>query len=238
MALHRFSLTLCPALAVAALIAAGVAAGPAAADEIPAGSVSVGRACYVNTARKLAQITVTGSGWEAGSSIELTDTLGRISATATVSSSGTFTADVTAPEVDSYTGQQIADRIKASYEGDPGLPSDTGASADSASFLTTNYAVLQSGNPKNPGEKTIFELSGFTPGATVYAHYLSRTGKLLTTVSFGKPAGACGLRRVVTYEYPGGHPQKGSYTVQFDNSARYRKLTQPQYRFSFQVLAA
>jgi hypothetical protein len=237
MAPSRIRLILCPALAAAALITA-TAPAAAAADQLPAGTVAISRACYVNTAKALAQITVTGSGWQAGSTIELTDKLGRISATTTAGPTGTFSYAVSAPVVDPYKGQQISDAIVASYEGSPGLPQDTGAGASSTPFLTTNFSVLQSGNKKNFRQKTIFELSGFTPNRTVYAHYLTRAGRLLKTVSFGKPTGACGLRRVVTYEYPGGHPQKGSYTVQFDNATGYRKLTQPQYRFSFQVLTA
>ena len=234
MALNRLSLTLCPALVVAAL----VAAGPAGADEAPAGTVSVSRACYVNTARALAQITVTGSGWEGGSTLELTDKLDRISATATVDAGGRFSTRVPAPTVDSSKGPEISDTITAASETEPGMPSDTGASASSSAFLTTNYAVMQSGDTRDPEARTVFELSGFTPGRTVYAHYLTRAGTLLDTVSFGKPAGACGLRRVETAEYPGGHPQTGSYTVQFDDAARYRALTQPQYRLSFQVRTA
>jgi hypothetical protein len=233
MALPRIRLTLCPALAAAALIGAT----PAQGDPLPAGTVGVTRACYVNTAKALAQITVTGSGWQAGSTLELTDKLGRISASATADSGGAFSATVSAPVVNPFKGQQVSDAIEASYEGSPGLPADTGASASSAAFLTTNFAVLQTGNKRNLHKKTIFELSGFTPNRTVYGHYLTRAGKLLTTVAFGRATGACGLRRVVAYEYPGGHPKKGSYTLQFDSAARYRKLTQPQYRLSFQVLA-
>ncbi len=232
MAPLRLSTTLAGALLVSALCGAA----PALAAEAPAGTLSVSRACYVNTAKALAQISVTGSGWQAGATIELTDKLGRVSATATAEENGSFTATVPAPVVNPYTSLQIADAIRASYESQPGLPGDTGASAASPTFETTNYAVLQTGNKKNPDAKTIFELSGFTPNRTVYGHYLNRAGMLLTSASFGKPTGPCGLRRVVTYEYPGGHPERGSYTIQFDDSARYAKLTQPQYRFSFSIL--
>jgi hypothetical protein len=237
MALRRISLTLGPALTALALYAAASAASAASAraDPTPAGTVAVGRACYVNTAKALAQITVSGGGWEAGSTIELTDELGRIAATATAGPSGTFSAAVPAPVVDPYAGPQVSDTIKAAYEAAPGLPSDTGASASSTPFLTTNYAVIQTGNKTNPNRRTIYELSGFRPGRAVYAHYLTAAGTWLANASFGKPAGACGLRRVETYEYPGRHPKRGSYTIQFDNSAKYRSLTQPQYRLAFQI---
>ncbi len=233
MATPKLRLTLGSALLATALLGAGPAA--AAADEAPAGSVTVDRSCYVNTARALAQIAVSGRGWQAGATIELTDKLGRISATATASTNGTFSATVPAPVVNPYKSLQISDAIRAAYESQPGLPGDTGAGAASPAFATTNYGVLQTGNKRNLNTKTVFELSGFAPGHTVYAHYLSHAGALLTSVSFGTPTGACGLRRVVTYAYPGGHPARGSYTVQFDNSRPYRRLTQPQYRFSFQV---
>jgi hypothetical protein len=231
MAAPRFSLILGPALVAAALFSAG----PATADQAPAGRVTVSRACYVNTARALAQITVSGTGWEAGAIIELTDKLGRVSATATADAGGSFRALVPAPVVDPYRSPQIADAISAAYENDPGLPGNTGATASSAPFLTTNYEVLQTHNRTDPELRSTFELSGFVPNRTVYAHYLSASGKPLTTVSFGRPAGACGLRRVVAYEYPGGHPSRGTYTVQFDNAPTYRKLTQPAYRLTFQV---
>jgi hypothetical protein len=227
----RLSLILGPALAATALLGAGTAA----ADQTPAGSVMVSRACYVNTARALAQITVSGRGWEAGATIELSDKLGRVSATATADSGGSFRVSVPAPVVDPYKSPQISDAISAAYETDPGLPGNTGATASSPTFLTTNFGVLQTRNRNDPQAKSVFELSGFAPDRTVYAHYLSSTGKPLTSVSFGKPTGACGLRRVVTYEYPGGHPARGSYTVQFDDSPSYHALTHPAYRLTFQV---
>jgi hypothetical protein len=222
---------------MAVLAAAGIAASAARADPVPTGTVAVSRACYVNTARAAAKITITGAGWQAGATIELTDTLNKLSATTTANSSGTFTYTVPAPVVDSYKVQQVADQIEAYYEGTPDETGTTdSADATSATFETTNYLVLVTGSSRNPDVRRTFALSGFAPNRTVYAHYLNAQGKLLTTESFGRPAGACGLRRVTAYEYPGGHPKKGTYTIQFDNSRTFSRATTPEYRFSFQVL--
>jgi hypothetical protein len=223
-------------LALAAVGAIAIAAATATAASIPPGTVAVSQACYVNTARAAAKITITGAGWQAGATIELTDTLTKLSATATAGTAGTFSTTVPAPVVDSYTAPQVADQIQAYYESTSAQTSSpTGATATSARFETTNYVVLVTGHSHSPTVRRTFELSGFTPHRTVYAHYLDARGKLLTTESFGTPTGACGLRRVSAYEYPGGHPRRGTYTVQFDDSAHYAKSTQPQYRYSFSV---
>jgi hypothetical protein len=239
---HRFRRPVAAVLAGFSLTAAGLAAvaghvaGPAVAAAIPPGTVAVSRACYVNTARAAAKITITGAGWQAGATIQLTDTLTKLSATATATSAGTFSTTVPAPVVDSDTASQVADQIQASYAPASGeTTSPGGATATSARFETTNYVVLITGHSHNPDVRRTFALSGFAPHRTVYAHYLSARGKLLTSESFGTPTGACGLRRVSAYEYPGGHPQRGTYTIQFDDSARYAKATQPQYRLSFSV---
>lgn len=233
MAPHRSSHLLAPALLATALLGTGPAA--AGADETPAGSVSVSRACYVNTAAALAQITVSGRGWEAGATIELTDRLNRVSATATAGADGAFSAQVPAPEVEPGTALEISDAIRGAYENAPGLPGATGASASSTAFLTTNYEVRRTPDRTTATARSIFQLSGFTPGRTVYAHYLSAAGRPLTSVSFGRPTGPCGLRRVAGDAYPGGHAVPGRYTVQFDNSPAYRERTQPAYRLALQI---
>jgi hypothetical protein len=230
-AAHRFT-----GLLIAVLAGTAVAAGAAAADPAPTGTVAVSQACYVNTARAAAKITITGSGWQAGATIELTDKLNKLSATTTANTSGTFTYTVPAPVVDSYRTQQVGDQIEAYYEGTPDETGTTDSGdASSATFETTNFVVLVTGNSSRPNGKRTFELSGFAPDRTVYAHYLSAAGKVLSTENFGQPTGACGLRRVTAYEFPGGHPKRGTYTIQFDNSRSFSRATAPQYRFSFAV---
>jgi hypothetical protein len=241
----RIGRAVCAAgLTAAGLTAAGLTAavlsGPAAmADTTPTGTLSVARACYVNTAAAAAKIIVKGAGWQAGEAIELTDKLGRISATATAGTDGRFTATVPAPVVDSYRALEVTDTIEAYYEGTPSLTAaPAGATVSSNAFLTTNYLVMQTGSLKDPESKAHFELSGFAPGRTVYAHYLTHAGALAHTVALGRASGPCGLSRVTTDAYPGGHPRKGTYTIQFDDAARFSRLTQPQYRFGLRILAS
>jgi hypothetical protein len=248
----RTGLTLCAAVA-SALIAVPAAiatsasgrtsSGPTAAygrpsiTSAPAGTLTVDAGCYVNTASAAAKVTVNGSGWSPGDTVQLTDTRGVVTTTLTVSSMGTFVAIVPAPVVPTRD-IDITDRIQAVDEGSQGSTTQgggaTGATAYSSTFLTTDYAVKVSGTI-NPLRKLAFNLSGFPASRTVYGHYLTASGRLLETASFGKPGGVCGLRKVDAYEYPGGRAKKGQYTIQFDDDLHYSARTTPAFRYFFVI---
>ncbi len=71
-----------------------------------------------------------------------------------------------------------------------------------------------------PTQKVRFRGRGFTDRGTIYAHYLRR-GRLVKTVRFGRPSGACGTFSVRRRQFPF-RPRTGTYLVQID---QHRRLT-------------
>jgi hypothetical protein len=72
-----------------------------------------------------------------------------------------------------------------------------------------------------------WRFSGFSPGHTIYVHYLHR-GRVKQRMAFGRARGACGTLKVRDKLYPGGHPHFGSYQVVFDQVKRYTRRARPR----------
>lgn len=221
-------------------VTAAIVSSPAAAGVIgsvarpaqtaPIGTLAVDRACYVNTASAAARIRITGSGWDPGDTIVVSDSRQLISVTTSANVDGGFAVDVSAPEVDPSVHAQISDRIEAIDSSAAAMIAPGGAmTAYSQPFLTTAFAVIASRAPARPPDRTIFTLSGFTAGRTAYAHDLDARGRLVRTVALGRPSGACGLERVSTPRYPGAGSRAHSDSIQFDQSRRYRPHTTPRF---------
>lgn len=72
-----------------------------------------------------------------------------------------------------------------------------------------------------PSQRVTFRGAGFTEPKAVYAHYLFG-GKVRATVRLAKRTGECGTFKIRSRQIPVGDPDIGRWTVQFDQSKRFR----------------
>ena len=90
-----------------------------------------------------------------------------------------------------------------------------------------NFSVATQPSVAKPTQKVRWAFSGFTPGHTIYVHYL-RKNRVVTRMAFGKAQGPCGTLKTKDRFYPGGHPKYSKYTVVFDQVKRYTKQARPR----------
>lgn len=201
---------------ITAAVACALGAAPALADG--GQTLSVQGACFVDQpGQKPAPIKVSGSGWTANDTLDLdsTDADGSLFGMVKVGADGTFKSTIPGTMIDP-TGQPVETLSLKAHD-----PMDESA-ALSGKFQVTALAVATKPAYPNLGQKVTFTFSGFTPGKTVYAHYLLH-GKSVATRSFGKAQGACGMLTAHGALFAAKHPKAGDYTIQYDTSKTYSK---------------
>jgi hypothetical protein len=196
----------------AALALSGALAAPAAAQVI-----AVNGACFVNATPSVgAPVTVTGSGFPPGDTVELEST--GVSGTTTVGTAGTFTATVAGPILSTPFPASSRFTLIARDE-------TNGTTTASTSFLVANLAFQTHPASAKPSQMVQFSFSGFRGGALVYGHYVH--AKRVVTARFGRAKGACGLLKSNARLFPG-RPRFSKYKVQFDDSRRYHSEALPR----------
>jgi hypothetical protein len=196
----------------AALALSGALAAPAAAQ-----TIDVNAACFVNAKPSVgAPVTVSGSGFPPGDTVELEST--GVFGTTTVGTAGTFTSTVKGPILS--TPSPASRRFKLTAR-----DQTNGTTTASTSFMVANLAFQTSPAVAKPSDMVHFSFSGFRPGALVYGHYVH--AKSVVTARFGRAKGACGLLKSKARLFPG-RPRFSKYTVQFDDSRRYRSQALPR----------
>lgn len=204
-----------------ALGAAFVIAPAAFAAQASAATITVNKPCYV-TGAKRAEMTVTGSGFIPGDTVTLTSSDDSVGATGPVSTTGTISITTGAPVPGSL--------FKAAKQKTVTVTATDFASSGSitASTPTMVAPTLVSTKPARARFTRVvtFFFSGFTPGESIYAHYLHP--KQVALARFGKAQGACGILKTRARLYPGGHPRFKRYKVQFDDSKHFREHATPR----------
>jgi hypothetical protein len=197
-----------------ALATSGVVAAQASAQ-----AIEVTQACVINAGGGAGTMTVVGSGFVAGDSIDLESTPPGAFGTATADPTGAFTTSFRAPILSTFKPAAQPFTLTATDE-------DNGATA-ATTFETANLAVATNPATAKPTRKVTYSFSGFRPGAQIYAHYLHRN-KVQTTAKFGRALGACGLLKRKARFYPG-HQRFQTYKVQFDDSKNYSPRSSPKF---------
>jgi hypothetical protein len=195
-----------------ALAAAAMTAGPAAAAS--AATIAVNKACFDENA----PMTVTGAGFTPGDTVDLSAT--GVFSTAPVDAGGQFAVLVTAPLLGKIGPAHHAFTLTATSESNPSL-------AAAAPFDVTTFAVSTKPAQARPSKRVRFSFSGFTPGRSIYAHYVHK-GTVRATSHFGIAAPPCGTLSARERLYPGNHPATGLYHVQFDSRRHYSPSTAPK----------
>jgi hypothetical protein len=102
---------------------------------------------------------------------------------------------------------------------------DNPANTVSATSRTTALSVNLKPRRARPSQRIRFKGSGFTGDAPVYAHYLYK-GKVRKTVRMARNTSTCGGWRARRPQIPV-EAKTGRWTVQFDQSKRYRNPNDP-----------
>jgi hypothetical protein len=211
-------------LLTSSAVLAGATALAPAADAAGTPTVAVSQACYVNVGSSTAPITVTGSGWTPGDTVQLQSADDLLYDTVTVAADGTISAQIQGVEPDGTTPK--SETLTATDQGNETTGTDpTDQTATSTAFDTVNLGVATAPAVSKPSKKVTFNFAGFAAGKEIYGHYVHK-GKLKLTYKFGRASGACGLLKTKAHLYPG-KAKYDSYSVQFDNSKKYSKKTLP-----------
>jgi hypothetical protein len=210
--------------------AAGLACliGSTAAAAAPAQpSIHLDRACYVRTGPAAPQMAVTGSGFEPGELVTITDSRGTVNATITASATGTIDATIAGPGLRLTQPGQAGDTIIASER--------TAAGTTLTARAHTFVSILGAGHGPTTSEsglralreRTTWEFSGWPVDGTIFVHYLVK-GRAVARQSFGRPAAPCGLLHIVRPLFPK-TPHVASYATQIDTHEHYSPHTTPRF---------
>jgi hypothetical protein len=100
------------------------------------------------------------------------------------------------------------------------------ANTVTATAMTTALGVSVKPKRARPSQRIRFKGSGFTGAKPVYAHYVFKN-KVRKTVRMARKTSACGGWLAHKPQIPVNDPKPGLWTVQFDQSKRYRDGTDP-----------
>lgn len=105
---------------------------------------------------------------------------------------------------------------------------EQGNPANTVTATAKTTALNVSVKPKRarPSKRIRFRGAGFTDDKAVYAHYLYK-GKVRRTVRMARNPGTCGTWRKRARQIPIDEPGTGLWTVQFDQSKKYRAPGSP-----------
>lgn len=199
----------------AALLLASMAlAAPASAA-----SINPTKGCYVNTSR-VAAMTIVGTGFTPGDSIDISGT--DVSVTTTATPTGAIKVTTGAPPLTTSAAFQST-KLTATDEGAPTPLTATTLVRSTNLTVTTNHPH---GVKNLHKDKVKFMFSGFTPGKDIYGFYIHK--KVVAKSTFGKATGPCGLLTKRALLYPGGHPRFEQYDVTFESLSKYSKKANPR----------
>ncbi|MEA2198938.1 MAG: hypothetical protein QOJ25_2989 [Solirubrobacteraceae bacterium] len=210
-----------PTLGASFLLAVGCSGALAA--QASAATLAVAQPCVVNAdASAGSPMTVTGTGFTPGDTIELQTTSGGGFGTAVADATGNISTLMTAPTLPNASIPAAAPFTVTATDSLTPLPVNP-----TATFMVANLAVGVHPARAVPGKKVTWTFSGFVSGANIYAHYLH--GKKVTaTAKFGRANGPCGLLKTKAVFYPG-KAKYPTYKVQFDDSRRFLASALPRF---------
>lgn len=214
---------------LAALAACALCLPSAAlAASASAATMTANKACFVNTdPSQGAPMTLSGTGYTPGDTIDITGA--GVSASATADANGDFVTSAPAPILSTVGPGTLTTPLTATDE-------TTGAVAATATVRSTNLAVSTSpGSVRNVRkDRVTFSFSGFTPGKHIYSFYMRK--KIVARDEFGKAHGPCGTLKQKALLYPGGRPKNDEYNVTFESTSKYSKSAMPRFTGKLNIL--
>jgi len=192
----------------------------AVAAPASAATLAVSAPCYVNViSTKAAPIDVTGTGYTPGDTIAVQGQA--VFGTTTAGADGTINL-ITGGPILPFSGPGSKSFALTSQD----QTSGSGVLAQT-SVTMANFSVDTRPSVAKPSRRVTWRFSGFTPGRSIYVHYLHR-GKVVNRMRFGRAHGPCGTLKARDRFYPGGHPHSSRYRVVFDQVKGYTKRARPR----------
>jgi hypothetical protein len=207
-----------------------VPAAGALAAQASAATLQANKACYVNAdPAQGAAMVVTGSGFEAGATVQLTG--GTSIGTATADPNGNVTIAAQAPELATVAPASKTTTLTATASNPDGTTTTAAVKVQSAN-LAVNTTPTSVRNVRK--DKVTFSFSGFVPGKHIYGYYVRK--KVVAKAKYGKAKGPCGLLKEKALLFPGGRPQKNQYKVTFESSSTFNKTAFPRVTGTLNIL--
>lgn len=172
-------------------------------------------------------LRVAGSGFTPGATVSLTR--GGQVITGVAAQDGTFGAELSVADL--LSSGVPRPRVATVVARD-----DAGA-ATAVRIKVAPLAFTASPARATPSSVVRFRFSGFTPGRVIHAHYVY-AGRVRANVPMAQASAPCGIATVRRIQLPVDEPEVGSWTVQFDNRARYSPRARPRIVAAIGVYAA
>ncbi len=207
-----------------------VPAAGALAAQASAAALAANQACYVNAdPAQGAAMVITGSGFEAGSTVQLTG--GTTFGNAVADANGNVSIPAQAPELATIAPASKSTVLTATADNTDGTQTTANITVQSA-----NLAVAtKPGSVRNVRkDKVTFSFSGFAPGKHIYGYYIRK--KVVAKAKFARAQGPCGMLKQKALLYPGGRPSKDQYKVTFESSSRFDKNAFPRVTGTLNIL--
>jgi hypothetical protein len=218
--LASIALTACCAVPAAGALAAQASAATLAAN----------KACYVNAdPAQGAPMVITGSGFVAGTTVQLTG--GTTFGNAVADANGNVSITASAPELPTVAPTSKTTTLVATADNPDGTQTTASLPVQSAN-LAVNTSPASVRNVRK--DKVTFSFSGFVPGKHIYGYYIRN--KVVAKAKFAKAHGPCGTLKQKALLYPGGRPSKDSYKVTFESSAKLDKNAFPRVTGTLKIL--
>jgi hypothetical protein len=201
------------------------AAGAMAASA-SAATLSIAKPCVVNTDQvEGTPMTVTGTGFVAGTTVTLSGVSDPAAVSASADATGAISMQAHAPELNiNKFGPGVGVKtVTATATNPDGTQTVAQAKVRVANLSVATRPTIVSDVRK---DKVTFDFSGFTPGKHIYGFYTRKKSTKKTT--FAKATGPCGTLKQKALLFPGGHPDKGQYTVTFESTSKYNKNAFPR----------
>ena len=207
-------------LIAATALCAAAPASAAFAAQASAATITVDKACYINTnPGKGAPMTVTGTGFGANDPVDISG--GTVFDSVNADANGNFVATTPAPVLATEGPAAKTTTITATDE--TSSVSAT-AVADSANLSVST----KPGTVRNVRkDKVTYRFSGFTPGKHIVGYYFHRRKQVAKSV-FKEAQGPCGTLTQRALLFPGGRPAKLTYTVTFETFPHYSRTAFPR----------
>lgn len=208
-------------IAIAACCA--VPAAGAMAASASAAALVANEACYVNAnPAHGAPMVITGSGFVAGTTVQLTG--GTTFGSAVADANGNVSIPAQAPELATVDPASKTTVLTATADNPDATQTTATIAVHSANLavLTTPRSVK---NVRK--DKVTFSFSGFIAGKHIYGYWQSKN-KTVGKTKFAKAHGPCGTLKQKALLFPGGRPKKDSYNVTFESSSKLNKHASPR----------
>jgi hypothetical protein len=194
---------------------------PAAAHAVPV--LQPLKPCYVTAATSAGQqsegVAISATGFTPNSTVTLAIDGQPVSTNVGVDAAGNLTLDPqNVPAPFSASGSREF-TVTLTENGNP-------ANTVSATSSSTSLGVTLKPRRARPSKRIRFRGLGFTGKGPVYAHYVYK-GKVRKTVRMARRKSPCGRWEARRPQIPVDDPKTGTWTVQFDQSKRYRNAQDP-----------